>query len=196
MDRGVEIFLEVAASETGREFREFDERGGEVERDWIHADPDERKGPAVPEAHVDEAVEKGEQERAPAASEEDVGRGPDFFDDGKSGGVPCVTGGDERDAGDDEGEKFFSRGSGAFQAESGEDSEQASADRGERAEDAFRVVVAVVSAAGEIDAVEVVREVFALREMARADVGDGDKGEQCPIAGEDRDERDEQAARF
>src|SRR5438876_62752 len=71
----------VAADESGGEVVEIDQLDQQIERDRVDADPDERAGPELPFPDVDDQIEEGEEDRAVAGGDENVGAGPDFFDD-------------------------------------------------------------------------------------------------------------------
>src|SRR5688572_25527189 len=81
-----------------------------VDEDGVHADNDEREGPAAVGVDVDDGVKRGEDEEAPTGAEHGPGGSPDAFDDGvEAGEMNDDTGGEADEAGFHEEEKFLLR---------------------------------------------------------------------------------------
>src|SRR5688572_17577234 len=70
----------------GAEDEVFPEVGDAVDKDGVHADDDEGEGPAAVGVDIDDGVEGGEDEEAPAGAEDGPGGSPDAFDDGVEAG--------------------------------------------------------------------------------------------------------------
>src|SRR5207245_6655480 len=84
-DAAVEKGFDVAADEALRQEAERSAEHilGEINGDGIHAHPNERLAPPANLQHIDDKIERAQQDCAVAAGDEDEGGGPDFFGDRK-----------------------------------------------------------------------------------------------------------------
>src|ERR1051325_10209226 len=153
----VQITSDIAAGKTRSQLQpttSTHQIAGEINRDRIHAHPDERFAPTTPFEDVNDPIEYSEQNRAVTAGDQNVGRGPNLFNDWKLQ-IPTPAQGSRCDPGrkqEDHLALSFYRL--VLQQESGENAEQARADRWNRAEIAFGIEVVVVLFAREVFEVE------------------------------------------
>src|SRR6266404_4251316 len=82
-DSRIEEFLYVTTGEAESESVEVNNVVGQVNCDRGHTDPHERLAPFLAFPDINHEIEKPEQQCAVAASQQNVGGGPDFLDDRK-----------------------------------------------------------------------------------------------------------------
>src|SRR5438552_5813927 len=170
-DGRVEEFLHVTAGEPEAEAVEVDDVVGHIDRDRVHADPHERLTPFLPFPHIHHQIKEPEQQRAVAAGHQDVGGGPDFFND-RELKPPKVSQQHTHQSGQEEVIRFPTRlNPVALEQESGQNAQQTGRHGGQRAQKALRIPGAVIILAREVFLVEIVGEVDALDEHAGNDVG-------------------------
>src|SRR5436190_269742 len=71
---------ERAAHKALSELFKRDKIKGEIDRDRVHTDPNERHAPSPPSPNLDDLIKGGEKEARIATRDEHVGRGPDLLD--------------------------------------------------------------------------------------------------------------------
>ena len=170
------------------------ETGAEVEGDGIGADPQKGGEAATPAEDIDDAVKEAEEDGAPTGGDEDEAGGPEFLDDGEAG-MPGPAEGEHEEACSDQSNYFARRGCRACEPFAREQAEKGGGDGGEGAEEAFGIVVAIVLAAGQPDAVEVVGEVHAFGKVSCAYAGNRDKAEEEEVTDEQEGCGDGEATR-
>src|SRR5690606_31644466 len=98
-------------------------------------DDDEREGPAAVAANIDDGVERGEDQEAPAGAEDGPGRSPDAFDDGiEAREIDGEAGGEADEAGFGEEESFLGGGEFGAKPLAGDGAEKHGAESGNETE--------------------------------------------------------------
>src|ERR1041385_1397467 len=144
---------------------------GQINRDRIHAHPDERPAPAAELENIHHPIKQAKQDRAVTASDQHVGGGPNLFDDRKLEIPTPAKHGCDHTCAEQINDFPFSLNRLVLQQKTCEHAQQASGNRRNSAEVTFRIEIIVVFLPRQVLEIEMIADIVTFIELPRNRLG-------------------------